>query len=69
MTPNAQAYFRLVWGTIRSGQLIGFVYHRLRWIPGHLFLFWDGPNTHRSKQTRAVLRKHRDRLRVYRLPA
>ena len=56
-------------GTIRSAQLIAFVRHLLRAIPGPIFLFWDGLNTHRSKTTRAVLRHHRHRLRVYRLPA
>ncbi len=56
-------------GTIRSAERIAFLRHLLRGIPGPLFLFWDGRNTHRSKKTRAALREHRPRLRVYRLPA
>jgi len=59
----------LVRGTIRSGELIGFVRHLLRRLPGAIFLFWDGLNAHRSKKTRAALRQHTDRLRIYRLPA
>jgi transposase len=56
-------------GTIASPQVITFVRHLLRWIPGTIFLFWDGLNTHRSNKTRAALAQHRPRLRVYRLPA
>jgi transposase len=69
VTPNPHAYLRLVRGTIRSAELIHFVRHLLRHIPGQVFLFWDGLNTHRSKKTRAALAAHRERLRAYRLPA
>lgn len=56
-------------GTITSPYVITFVRHLLRRIPGMIFLFWDGLNTHRSQKTRAALAEHRARLRVYRLPA
>lgn len=69
VTPNPRAHLRLVRGTIRSAELIAFVHHLLRRIPGLIFLFWDGLNTHRSKQTRAALEPYAHRLRVYRLPA
>ncbi len=69
VTPNPHAYLRLVRGTVRSAELIAFLRHLLRRIPGLIFLFWDGLNIHRSKRTRAALREHRQRLRVYRLPA
>ncbi len=61
VTVNPHAYLRLVRGTIRSAELIAFVRHLLRWIPGPLFLFWDGLNTHRSKKTRAAVREYRSR--------
>lgn len=69
VTPNPHAYLHLVAGTIASEEVIRFVEHLLRWIPGPLFLFWDGGNPHRSRRTREALRAHRNRLRVYRLPA
>ena len=69
VTPNPHAYLPLVRGTITSPQVIAFVRHLLRWIPGRIFLFWDGLNTHRSKKTRAAIQEHFPRLRVYRLPA
>ncbi len=69
VTPNPHVYLHLVAGTIASREVIRFVRHLLRQIPGLLFLFWDGGNPHRSRRTRAALAEHRDRLRVYRLPA
>ena len=69
VTPNSHAYLRLVPGTIASPEVIRFVAHLLRQIPGAIFLFWDGGNPHRSRRTRAALHGYRDRLRVYRLPA
>lgn len=63
------AYLRLVRGTIASPQVIGLVRHLLRWIPGTILLFWDGLNTHRSKETRAAIQEYFPCLRVYRLPA
>jgi len=69
VTPHPRAHLRLVRGTIRSAELIAFVRHLLRQIPGLIFLFWDGLNTHRSKQTRAALEQYAHRLRVYRLSA
>ena len=69
VSPNPHAYLHLVPGTIGSRQVIRFVEHLLRWIPGTLCLFWDGLNPHRSQQTRTALRAYGSRLWVYRLPA
>lgn len=69
VSPNPHAYLQLVPGTIASPQVITFVRHLLRWIPGPIFLFWDGFNPHRSRRTRSALSTYRDRLWVYRLPA
>ncbi len=69
VTPNPHVYLHLVPGTIASREVIRFVRHLLRQVPGPLFLLWDGGNPHRSRRTRAVLAEHRHRLRVYRLPA
>jgi transposase len=69
VTPRPSAYLRLVRGTITSPYVIEFVRHLLHWIPGPIFLFWDGLNTHRSIMTRAALAQHHPRLHVYRLPA
>jgi len=69
VTPNPHAYLRLVPGTIASPEVIGFVEHLLRQIPGAMFLFWNGGNPHRSRRTGAARRDYRQRLWVYRWPA
>ena len=42
-------YFRLFPGAIRSPQIIEFLSHRLRHIPGKLLIVWDGLPGHRSR--------------------
>ncbi len=69
VTPNPHTYLQLVPRTITSPHVIRFVQHLLRHLPGPIFLFWDGANPHRSRQTRAALESFRDRLTIYRLPA
>jgi transposase len=69
VTPNPHVYLHLIPGTVKSPQVIRFVQHLLRSIPGTLFLFWDGFNPHRSARIRSALSLYRDGLRVYRLPA
>jgi transposase len=69
VTPNPHPYLHLDRGTIASDEVIRFVAHLLRQIPGPIFLFWDGGNPHRSRRTRTALCAYRKRLWVYRLPA
>ena len=42
-------YFRLFPGAIRSPQIIEFLTHLLRHIPGKLLIVWDGLPGHRSR--------------------
>jgi hypothetical protein len=42
-------YFRLFPGAIRSPQIIEFLSHLLRHIPGKLLIVWDGLPGHRSR--------------------
>ena len=42
-------YFRLFPGAIRSPQVILFLRHLLRHIPGKLLVVWDGLAAHRSR--------------------
>jgi len=69
VTPNPHLYLNLVDGTIKSIQVIRFVRHLLRHIPGRIFLLWDGLNPHRSQMTRSALKRYASRLTIYRLPA
>jgi len=50
-------YFRLFPGAIRSPQVILFLRHLLRHIPGKLPVVWDGLATHRSRVVWEFLRQ------------
>jgi transposase len=61
-------YFRLFPGSIRSPQIIEFLSHLLRHIPGKLLVVWDGLPGHRSRATWEFIRQQRGRLWVEFLP-
>lgn len=44
--------FRLFPGTIRSPQVVEFLRHLLRHVPGRLLIIWDGLAAHRSRVVR-----------------
>ena len=62
-------YFRLFPGAIRTPQIIEFLSHLLRHIPGKLLIVWDGLPGHRSRITWEFIRQQRGRLWVEFLPA
>lgn len=61
-------YFRLFPGTIRSPQVIEFLAHLMRHIPGKLLIIWDGLTGHRSRLTWEFIRQQQGRLWVEFLP-
>jgi transposase len=54
---------------VRSAQIVGFLRHLRRHLPGPVVLLWDGLHAHRSIETRAHLDAQRSWLTVHRLPA
>jgi len=62
-------YFRLFPGAIRSPQIIEFLSHRLRHIPGKLLIVWDGLPGHRSRAGWDFVQQQRGRLWLEFLPA
>jgi transposase len=62
-------HFRLFPGAIRSPQVILFLQHLLRQVPGKLWIIWDGIAIHRSRLVLDFLATQPERLRVERLPA
>jgi transposase len=62
-------YFRLYPGTIRSPQVIEFLTHLLRHLPGKLLIVWDGLRSHRSRMVWDFVRQQRGRLWLEFLPA
>ena len=61
-------YFRLFPGAIRSRQIIEFLAHLPRHIPGKLLIVWDGLPGHRSRAVWDFVQQQRGRLWLEFLP-
>ena len=62
-------YFRLFPGSIRSPQVVKFLAHLLRHIPGRLLVVWDGLRSHRGRLVWDFVRQQRGRIWLEFLPA
>jgi len=62
-------YFQIHKGSIKGPQVIEFLQHLQRHIPGKLLVLWDGASIHRSALVRDYLATTRGRVSVERLPA
>jgi transposase len=62
-------YFRLFPGSIKAPQVVVFLKHLLRHIPGKLLVIWDGLPSHRSRLVRDFVAAQEGRLQLERLPA
>ncbi len=62
-------YFRVYPGAIRSPQVVEFLGHLLRHLPGKLLVIWDGLRAHRSRLVTDFVREQRGRLPLEFLPA
>ena len=69
ITLDGSIHFRVHGGSIRSGQIIGYLEQLLRYIVSrHIVLLWDGSRTHTSNATKTFLEEHGDRMTAFRLP-
>jgi transposase len=62
-------YFRLYPGAIYAAEVIDFLGHLLRHLPGKLLVVWDGLPQHRARLVTEFIRAQRGRLAIERLPA
>jgi transposase len=62
-------YFRIFNGSIKSPQIIEFLTHLIRHLPGRLLLIWDGAAIHRSRLVKSFIESLDGRILVERLPA
>ena len=62
-------YFRLYRKTIRAPQVVDFLAHLLRHLPGRLLIIWDRSKTHRSRLVGEFVAGQRGRLALDYLPA
>jgi len=62
-------YFQIHTGSIKSPQVIEFLRHLQRHIPGKLLVLWDGAPIHRSLLVKSYVASTGGRVLVERLPA
>ena len=62
-------YFRLFPGAIRAPQVVAFLKHLLRHIPGKLLLVWDRLPAHRSRLVQDFVASQNGRIHMEYLPA
>jgi transposase len=62
-------YFQLFDGAIRSAQVIEFLRHLLRQLPGRLLIIWDGAGIHRSREVHDFIGALGQRVALQYLPA
>ena len=62
-------YFQLVRGSVRSPQVVGFLTHLLRHLPGNVLVVWDRLAQHRSRLVRDFIAAQGGCLAVEWLPA
>ena len=62
-------YFQIHKGSIKGPQVVEFLKHLQRHIPGKILILWDGASIHRSALVRNYIADTRGRITVERLPA
>jgi transposase len=71
ISPEGKLYFHSQDGSLNSEDVVAFLEHLLREIPGRLVIIWDGAPIHRSRVIRdflangAAQRMHLERLPAY----
>lgn len=62
-------YFRFYPGAVRAPQVVNFLKHLRRHLPGKLLVIWDGNGIHRARIVQEFLKSTNGRIEVARLPA
>jgi transposase len=62
-------YFRMYAGSVKAQQVVDFLGHLLRQLPGRLLIVWDGLPAHRSKLVKEFVAQQQGRIWLERLPA
>jgi len=62
-------YFRIYQGSVKAEQVVDFLCHLMRHLPGKLLIVWDGLPAHRSKVVKEFLSRQHGRVWLERLPA
>jgi transposase len=71
ISPEGKVYFHSQDGALDSADVVAFLEHLLREVPGRIVIIWDGAPIHRSQTIKefltngAALRLHLERLPAY----
>jgi transposase len=69
VTPAGKLYLQFHAGAITGREVVQFLAHLERWIPGRLFVIWDGAPIHRSRTVQQFLATgHARRIELVPLP-
>jgi transposase len=69
VTPQGQLFFQSYLGTIRGAQVVLFLRHLARCLPGPLIVIWDGASIHRGPEVQQFLTtRHGARIHLEPLP-
>ncbi len=68
VTAEGELYFNIHGKDIASAEVLVFLDHLLREIPGKILLLWDSGGIHRSREVKAFLWENRKRLYTKRFP-
>jgi transposase len=68
VSPKGHLFFQMKLGAYDGASVIAFLRQLLRQVRNKIVLVWDNGKPHRSKETKAFLAQHRDRLLVEFLP-
>ena len=70
ISPEGKLYFHAQEGAINSADVVAFLEHLLREVPGRMIIIWDGAPIHRSRVIKEFLANGAaPRLHLERLPA
>jgi transposase len=70
LTGDGRLYLLAHRESIKATQVIGFLRHLLRWIPGPMLILWDGGKIHKAREMQEFLQLDRkERLVFERCPA
>jgi transposase len=70
LTDDGRLYLLAYQTSIKTAQVIGFLRHLLRWIPGPMLLLWDGGKIHKGRELSDFLQLDKEERLVFeRFPA
>jgi transposase len=70
LTSDGRLYLLAHRESIKATQVIGFLRHLLRWIPGPMLILWDGGKIHKAREMKEFLQLNREERLVFeRFPA